>query len=101
MAFTKSGKGFSGDCNFKSVVSKCYYVDKTIFIRELIDGYPKHPAMLFMRPRRFGKSLGISMIRTIFEKTEEDTSLYFKDLDIWKCGGKVYVRAGEVSSHIS
>ncbi|MCD8205296.1 MAG: AAA family ATPase, partial [Clostridia bacterium] len=95
MAVTKGGKGFSDDCNFKNVVSKCYYVDKTIFIRELIDEYPKHPAMLFTRPRRFGKSLNISMIRTFFEKTEEDTSLYFKDLDIWKCEEKYTSEQGK------
>ena len=43
---------------------------------------------MFTRPRRFGKTLNMDMIRTYFEKTEEDTSVYFKDKEIWKCGEK-------------
>ncbi|MCD8206080.1 MAG: ATP-binding protein [Clostridia bacterium] len=95
MALTKDGKGFSTDSSFVNVVSKCYYVDKTLFIKDLIDDYPKHPAMLFTRPRRFGKSLNISMIKTFFEKTKRDTSVYFKDLDIWKCGNKYASEQGK------
>ncbi|MCD8206023.1 MAG: AAA family ATPase, partial [Clostridia bacterium] len=95
MALTKDGRGFSDDSNFKNVVSKCYYVDKTLFIRELIDEYPKHPAMLFTRPRRFGKSLNLSMIKTFFEKTDKENSVYFKDLNIWKCGEKYTSEQGK------
>lgn len=40
------------------------------------------------RPRRFGKTLNMDMIRTFFEKTDEDTSKYFKDKKIWSCGQK-------------
>lgn len=34
------------------------------------------------RPRRFGKTLNMDMLRAFFEKTEEDTSVYFKDREI-------------------
>ena len=41
---------------------------------------------LFTRPRRFGKTLNMDMLRVFFEKTPEDTSIYFKDKYIWQCG---------------
>ncbi|MCD8207205.1 MAG: ATP-binding protein [Bacteroidales bacterium] len=95
MAKSKDGREFSFESNFIYVVSDGYYVDKTLFIKELIDDYPKHRSMLFTRPRRFGKSLNLSMIRTFFEKTDEDTSVYFKDLEIWKCGEKYTSEQGK------
>lgn len=73
-----------GNTSYMEIVRDCYYVDKTLLIRDLIDD---HSAVtLFTRPRRFGKTLAINMLRTFFEKTEEDTSIYFKDKKIWKCG---------------
>lgn len=41
---------------------------------------------LFTRPRRFGKTLNMDMLRVFFEKAEEDTSVYFRDKKIWACG---------------
>ncbi|WP_296054569.1 AAA family ATPase [uncultured Holdemanella sp.] len=61
-----------------------YYVDKTMLIREFLDQKPL--VSLFTRPRRFGKTLNMDMLRVYFEKTDADTSKYFKDKDIWKCG---------------
>lgn len=61
-----------------------YYVDKTLMIREFLDQKPL--VSLFTRPRRFGKTLNMDMLRVFFEKTEKDTSVYFKDKAIWKCG---------------
>lgn len=60
-----------------------YYVDKTLFIKELLD----RPAevMLFTRPRRFGKTLNMMMLKTFFENIPENER-YFKNLKIWKCG---------------
>lgn len=63
-----------------------YYIDKTLMLRDFIDERPM--VSLFTRPRRFGKTLNMDMIRTFFEKTEEDTSVYFKDKKIWECGEK-------------
>ena len=61
-----------------------YYVDKTMLIKEFLDQKPL--VSLFTRPRRFGKTLNMDMLRVYFEKTDKDTSKYFKDKDIWKCG---------------
>ena len=61
------------------------YVDKTCLIRELIDR-PGAEVVLFPRPRRFGKSLNLSMLRCFFEKRTEDLSALFEGLDIWRAG---------------
>ena len=73
-----------GISDYKEAVSGYYYVDKTLLIKELIDTRPK--VLLFTRPRRFGKTLNMDMLRVFFEKTTEDTSGYFKDKAIWNCG---------------
>lgn len=54
--------------NFEDMVkSGYYYVDKTLFIKELLD--LKGKVNLFTRPRRFGKTLNLSMLRYFFEDT--------------------------------
>ena len=73
-----------GVSSYKEAVTNYYYVDKTLMIRDFLDRIPK--VTLFTRPRRFGKTLNMDMLRVFFEKTEEDTSLYFKDKAIWTCG---------------
>lgn len=75
-----------GVSDFRETVTNYYYVDKTLLIKEFIDTLPK--VSLFTRPRRFGKTLTMDMLRTFFERTEEDTSVYFKDKRIWACGEK-------------
>ena len=75
-----------GTTSFVDIVQHNYYVDKTLLIRDLLDD---HAAVtLFTRPRRFGKTLAMDMLKTYFEKTEEDTSVYFQDKKIWSCGQK-------------
>ena len=52
--------------NFKEFSSEdFYYVDKTLFIKELLQNWGK--VNLFTRPRRFGKSLNMSMLKCFFE----------------------------------
>ena len=63
-----------------------YYVDKTMMIKEILDENSK--VSLFLRPRRFGKTLNMDMLKVFFEKTENDTSIYFKNKQIWNCGEK-------------
>ena len=75
-----------GNTSYIEVSSECYYVDKTLMIRDLIDDH--NMVTLFTRPRRFGKTLAINTIKTFFEKTEDDTSRYFTDKNIWSCGEK-------------
>jgi Predicted AAA-ATPase len=61
------------------------YIDKTHFIRELLDLRGVEVALV-PRPRRFGKSLNLSTLRWFFEKRGEDLSHLFKDLSIWQAG---------------
>lgn len=56
--------------NFAKVIEEGYcYVDKTLLIKELLD--LKGEVNLFTRPRRFGKTLNLSMLRYFFEDTED------------------------------
>ena len=73
-----------GVSDFKSATTNYYYVDKTLLIRDFLNAIPM--VSLFTRPRRFGKTLNMDMLRVFFEKTPEDTSFYFKDKYIWQCG---------------
>ena len=78
-----------GISDFKTAEADYYYVDKTLLIRDFLDTKPM--VSLFTRPRRFGKTLNMDMLRVFFEKTQEDTSVYFRDKKIWQCGD-TYVR---------
>lgn len=73
-----------GVSDFKELVSGYYYVDKTLMLKEFIDFKPK--VSLFTRPRRFGKTLAMDMLKTFFEVSDTDTSRYFKNKKIWSCG---------------
>lgn len=54
--------------NFKKIINEgYYYIDKTMLIKELLD--LKGEVNLFTRPRRFGKTLNLSMLRHFFEDT--------------------------------
>ncbi len=75
-----------GISDYRLASSEYYYVDKTMMIKDFIDERPM--VSLFTRPRRFGKTLNMDMLRTFFEKTDEDTSVYFRDKNIWNCGKK-------------
>lgn len=74
-----------------------YYVDKTLLIRDLFD--QKSIIILFTRPRRFGKTLGQTMLRTFFEKeilpygTAADNSKYFQ-------GKKIMAAGEEYTKHL-
>jgi hypothetical protein len=73
-----------GISDYVRAQSEYYYVDKTLLIKEFLDQKPL--VSLFTRPRRFGKTLNMDMLRVFFEISDEDTSIYFKDKAIWKCG---------------
>lgn len=75
-----------GESDYKIASTEYYYVDKTLMIRDFLDNKPK--VSLFTRPRRFGKTLNMDMIRVFFEKTDEDTSVYFRNKNIWSCGAE-------------
>lgn len=73
-----------GISDYRKASSEYYYVDKTLLIRDFIDERPL--VSLFTRPRRFGKTLNMDMLRVFFEKSEKDNSIYFRDKKIWECG---------------
>ncbi len=75
-----------GISDYRVASSEYYYIDKTMMIKDFLDERPM--VSLFTRPRRFGKTLNMDMIRTFLEKTDEDTSKYFQDKKIWSCGQK-------------
>ena len=69
--------------NYKTIIKQCYYVDKTKLIGELAR-LPDGSSLLLTRPRRFGKSLALSMVETFFECREEDPRPYFAGKEIEK-----------------
>ena len=73
-----------GVSSYKRAVEEYYYVDKTLMIKDILDDKPV--VSLFTRPRRFGKTLNMDMLRTFFERTEEDNQKYFLSMKIWQCG---------------
>ena len=75
-----------GISDYRLASTEYYYIDKTMMIKDFLDERPM--VSLFTRPRRFGKTLNMDMLRTFFEKTDEDTSIYFKNKKIWACGKK-------------
>ena len=75
--------------NYKEIIEKnYYYIDKSCMIKDLIEEQGK--VNLFTRPRRFGKTLALSMIRTFFEKEYDitgnliDNTEYFAKMKIWQ-----------------
>ena len=67
--------------DFKRLVDNGYYfVDKTLMIKELLEN--KESVNLFTRPRRFGKTLNMSMLQRFFEATEKSNAYLFDGLKI-------------------
>lgn len=73
-----------GISDYVRAQSEYYYVDKTLLIKDFLDRKPL--VSLFTRPRRFGKTLNMDMLRVFFEISKENTGKYFEDKAIWKCG---------------
>ena len=83
-----------GISDFKQVREGYYFVDKTDFIRRLIDGH--NAVTLFTRPRRFGKTLTMSMLDYFFSLQKKDTSTdLFKGLAIEKAGSSYMGHHGQ------
>lgn len=82
-----------GISDYVRVQSEYYYVDKTLLIKDFLDRKPL--VSLFTRPRRFGKTMNMDMLRVFFERTDEDTSVYFRDKIIWKCGQEYTAQQGQ------
>ena len=83
---------------YKQMINKgYYYIDKTLLIRDLLE--QKNTVTLFTRPRRFGKTLAQTMLKTFFEKeilpdgTTADNSVYFQ-------GKKIMASGEEYTKHM-
>ena len=69
--------------DYKDLIDEGYeYVDKTLLIKEFWEDKAK--VILITRPRRFGKSMALSMLRYFFEKTESSNAYLFEKSNIWK-----------------
>jgi hypothetical protein len=80
--------------NFEMLITRdYYYIDKTLLIKDLIDN--KASVNLFTRPRRFGKTLNMSMLQYYFEKRDKDNSYLFENLKIMKAGEKYTSHMGQ------
>ena len=72
-----------GESDFKSIIDNNeYFIDKTLLIKEFLDDSSR--IVLIPRPRRFGKTLNLSMIRYFVEKCDEDRRYLFNNLLIEK-----------------
>ena len=70
-----------GESDFKILRKKDYYfIDKTLYIKDIIDNTSK--VTLVTRPRRFGKTLNMSMLKYYFDCTEKDSKSLFEGLKI-------------------
>lgn len=97
MAFKPLPIGIDG---FPKIIGQgYYYVDKSLLIRDLLDRGGE--VMLFTRPRRFGKTLALSMVKTFFEKemsaegSVTDNRHYFAGMKIMDAGEKYTGQMGK------
>lgn len=73
-----------GVSDFKTLIEgNYYYVDKTLLIKDIIEN---GQIILATRPRRFGKTLNLSMLKYFFEHSEQKNDHLFRDKNIWKEG---------------
>jgi hypothetical protein len=87
-----------GNSFFDQVIEDgSYYVDKTLFIKDLLDRAAK--VTLCTRPRRFGKTLNQTMLKTFFEDTTpiggKDTRALFRGLNIARAGERYMEHQGK------
>ena len=71
----------------KIIENECFYIDKTYFIKEWWESGDK--ITIITRPRRFGKTLNMSMLEYFFSLQYEARSDLFEGLFIWKLEKKI------------
>lgn len=79
-----------GDDGFTSAAAGSVLIDKTTLIADVLDS--NYKATLFCRPRRFGKTLNMTMMKAFFETPPAgaaDSSL-FEGTEVWEMGGGAY-----------
>ena len=82
-----------GESNFKMLrMQKLYFIDKSLYIKDIIDNTNK--VVLVTRPRRFGKTLNMSMLKYFFDCDSKDSKEIFKGLKIMEQGEKYTSQMG-------
>ena len=82
-----------GESDFKGLrLRNNYYIDKTMYIKDIIDNESR--VILVTRPRRFGKTLNMSMLKYYFDCTQKDNKALFKGLKIMEQEEKYTSRLG-------
>ena len=82
-----------GESDFKSLILKDnYYIDKTMYIKDIIDNQSK--VTLVTRPRRFGKTLNMSMLKYYFDIDQKDNRQLFDGLKIMQQDEKYTSKLG-------
>nr|VFJ96694.1 MAG: Predicted AAA-ATPase [Candidatus Kentron sp. LFY] len=88
-----AGKPPIGLSNFPELIREGYsYVDKSLLIRSVLDSPAQ--VLLLPRPRRFGKTLNISMLRTFFDRDMPGSAELFRGLDIERAGEEYATHQG-------
>ena len=82
-----------GQSDFRALrIRKNYYIDKTIYIKDVIDNQAS--VLLVTRPRRFGKTLNMSMLKYYFDCTKKDSKELFEGLKIMEQDEKYTSKLG-------
>ena len=82
-----------GQSDFRALrIRKNYYIDKTMYIKDIIDN--NSSVILVTRPRRFGKTLNMSMLRYYFDCSQKDNKDLFKGLKIMEQGEEYTSKLG-------
>ena len=83
-----------GESDFKALRKRNnYFIDKTMYIKDIIDNQSK--VALITRPRRFGKTLNMSMLRYFFDCNVKDSKELFEGLKIMEQDEKYTSKLGE------
>jgi len=83
-----------GCSDFKQMIShQHYYVDKSLLIQEVIEN--EASVLLLPRPRRFGKTLNLSMLRYFFDNSDADYQNLFTELKIWNTPIEIKEKQGK------
>ena len=82
-----------GESDFRALrTMKDYYIDKTMYIKDIIDNRSK--VILVTRPRRFGKTLNMSMLKYYFDCSQKDNKELFEGLKIMEQGEEYTSKLG-------
>ena len=83
-----------GHSDFKDIIlNNNYFVDKSLLIEEVITA--QKAVLLIPRPRRFGKTLNLSMLKYFFDKSELENKNLFTELKIWQSEANIKQHCGK------